>query len=227
MASILSRPQCVNGPLWWESTGHMHFPAQRLSNADLMISLLLSPWTFEQIIEWQVNRNALMPMWRCYNLFGPNPLFELGLTKSWWTFSVTGIKIANISGKSFRKWHYLGNSFKGPMHCLNSLSPQICWYFKPVILQCILMVMIYILSIPNEIVLKCIPQNFSDDKSTLIHIMAWCHHRTIHYLSQCWPRSMLSYGIARSQWVEYVLKLPALLSSLQFLRWAPSGAYMF
>ena len=32
--------------------------------------------------------------------------------------------------------------------------------------------------------------------------MAWCCQLTSHYLSQCWPRSVLSYGIMRPQWVN-------------------------
>ena len=31
---------------------------------------------------------------------------------------------------------------------------------------------------------------FTDDKSTFVLVMAWCHQATTHYLSQCWPRSM-------------------------------------
>ena len=49
---------------------------------------------------------------------------------------------------------------------------------------------------------KCMPQNSFDDKSILVQVMAWCHQATSHYLSQCWPRSMLPYGIARPQWVN-------------------------
>ena len=30
--------------------------------------------------------------------------------------------------------------------------------------------------------------------------MAWCHQATSHYLSQCWLRSMSSYGVTRPQW---------------------------
>ena len=29
--------------------------------------------------------------------------------------------------------------------------------------------------------------------------MAWCHQATSHYLNQCWPRSILPYGITRPQ----------------------------
>ena len=41
-----------------------------------------------------------------------------------------------------------------------------------------------------------------DDKSILVQVMAWRRQATSHYLSQCWPRSMLSYGVTRPQWVK-------------------------
>ena len=44
--------------------------------------------------------------------------------------------------------------------------------------------------------------DLTDDKSTLVWVMAWCHQETSHYLSQCWHRSMLSNGITRPQWVN-------------------------
>ena len=30
----------------------------------------------------------------------------------------------------------------------------------------------------------------SDDKSTMVQVMAWCHQATGLYLNQCWPRSL-------------------------------------
>ena len=42
----------------------------------------------------------------------------------------------------------------------------------------------------------------TDDKSTLIQVMAWCRQATRHYLSQCWPRSMSPYGVTRPKWVN-------------------------
>ena len=33
-----------------------------------------------------------------------------------------------------------------------------------------------------------------DDESTLVQVMAWHQQATSHYLSQCWPRSLLPYG---------------------------------
>ena len=55
------------------------------------------------------------------------------------------------------------------------------------------------------------PENFTDDKSTLVQVMAWCHQAPSHYLSQYWPRSMLPYGITRPQWVNMIHMLPLLL----------------
>ena len=39
-------------------------------------------------------------------------------------------------------------------------------------------------------------------RSTLVQVMTWCRQATSHYLSQCWPRSLLPYGVTRPQWVN-------------------------
>ena len=52
-----------------------------------------------------------------------------------------------------------------------------------------------------DIALMWMPENSLDDKSTLVQVMAWCRQATSHYLSQCWPRSMLSYAISSPQWI--------------------------
>ena len=44
--------------------------------------------------------------------------------------------------------------------------------------------------------------DLTEDKSTLVQLMAWCHQATSHYMSQCWPRSVSSYGVTRPQWVD-------------------------
>ena len=54
-----------------------------------------------------------------------------------------------------------------------------------------------------EIAPRWMPQDLTDDKSTLIQVMAWCRQATSHYLGQCWPRSMSPYGITRPQWVKH------------------------
>ena len=54
---------------------------------------------------------------------------------------------------------------------------------------------------PCEIAFRWMSLDLSEDKSTLVQVMAWCHQVTSHYLSQCWPRFMLPYGVTRPQWV--------------------------
>ena len=52
-----------------------------------------------------------------------------------------------------------------------------------------------------ELALRWMSLDLTDDKSTLVQIMAWCRQATSHYLSQCWPRSLSPYGVTRPQWV--------------------------
>ena len=57
-----------------------------------------------------------------------------------------------------------------------------------------------------ETALRSMPQNPSDDKSTLVQVMAWCRQAASHYLSQCCPRSLSPYGVTRPQWVKMILQ---------------------
>ena len=43
----------------------------------------------------------------------------------------------------------------------------------------------------------------TDDKSTLVQIMAWCRQATSHYLNQCWPSAKSPYDVTKLQWVNY------------------------
>ena len=43
----------------------------------------------------------------------------------------------------------------------------------------------------------------TEDKSTLVQVMAWCPQATSHYLSQWWPRYVSPYGVSRPQWVKW------------------------
>ena len=54
--------------------------------------------------------------------------------------------------------------------------------------------------ISNEIALRWTSLDLSDDKSTLVQVMAWCRQATSHYLIQCWPRSLPPYGVTRPKW---------------------------
>ena len=60
------------------------------------------------------------------------------------------------------------------------------------------------MSILRAIAFGWMVQGITDDKSTLVQVMASYHEATTHCLSQCWPRSVLPYGIARLQWVKHV-----------------------
>ena len=80
---------------------------------------------------------------------------------------------------------------------VNSLAPgRFDWKFKLTIFMLILVIGSW--DIFSEIALK----GLTDDKSTLGQVMAWCRQATSHYLSQCWPRSMLPNGVTRPQWVN-------------------------
>ena len=58
--------------------------------------------------------------------------------------------------------------------------------------------------ISYEVALRRMPLDLTDEKSTLVQVMAWCRQATSHYLSQCWPRSMSPNGVTRPQWVNWL-----------------------
>ena len=47
--------------------------------------------------------------------------------------------------------------------------------------------------------------DLTDDKLTLVQVMAWCRQATSHYLSQCWPRPMSPNGVIKPQWVNKII----------------------
>ena len=55
--------------------------------------------------------------------------------------------------------------------------------------------------ISYEIALRWMPLDLTDDKSTLVQVIAWCRQATSHCLSQCWPRSTSPNRVTRPQWV--------------------------
>ena len=74
----------------------------------------------------------------------------------------------------------------------NSLAPgKFEWKFRYVIFKRILVIDGWGLS--SEIALIWMSLDFTEDQSTLVQVMAWCCQATRHYLSQCWPRSLLPY----------------------------------
>ena len=52
-----------------------------------------------------------------------------------------------------------------------------------------------------------LPQDYSDDESTLVQVIARCCQATSHFLSSCWPSFMTSYGITRPQLVKWISQL--------------------
>ena len=83
----------------------------------------------------------------------------------------------------------------------NSLAQGRFWCdFKNSIFNLVLLIGVWRSLYDNA--LGWIPQNITDDKSTLVQVMAWCRQSTSHYPSQCWPRSMSPYGVTRPQWVK-------------------------
>ena len=79
---------------------------------------------------------------------------------------------------------------------LNSLDPgRFEQIFRYVIFKIISVIDGW--SISCKIVLKWMPMDLTDGKSTLVQVMAWCRQATSHYLSQCWPRSLSPYGVIR------------------------------
>ena len=84
---------------------------------------------------------------------------------------------------------------------INSLAPgKLEWHFRYLISQTISVIDGW--GISCEIALRRMSLDLTDDKSTLVQVMAWCRQAPNHYLSQCWPRSMSPYGVIRPQWVK-------------------------
>ena len=102
---------------------------------------------------------------------------------------------------------------------INSLAPgRFQFNFRLAIFKLILVNGCW--GISYEIALRWMPLDLTDDKSTLVQVMAWCRQATSHYLSQCWRRCVLPYGITRPQWVNQhgVEKLSNTMTS-QWTRW--------
>ena len=110
----------------------------------------------------------------------------------WYTDNFT----ANISNQ--HSWKLAGTvgptkhakkTLFNPSSKVNSLAPgKFEWNFKQVIFKRILVIDDW--GISCEIALIWMSLDFTDDQSTLVQVMAWCHQATSHYLSQCWPRSL-------------------------------------
>ena len=102
---------------------------------------------------------------------------------------------------------------------LNSLAPgrSEC-DSENIIFNLVFLIGIFISSHDNA--LWWMPQDLTDDKSTLAQVMAWCRQAPSHYLKQCWLSSLSPYAVARPQWVNPCITL---LSSNWFHEHCLSG----
>ena len=66
-----------------------------------------------------------------------------------------------------------------------------------------------------KIALRWMPLDLTDEKSTLVQVMAWCRQAARLYQSQCWPRFMSPYGVTRAQWVIRPFELSLETSPIQ------------
>ena len=89
-------------------------------------------------------------------------------------------------------WDYFAGLTHWPLGNLNEILH--------IIFKWILVIDVW--GISCEIALIWMSPYFTDDQSTLVQVMAWCHQATSHYLSQCWPRSLSPYGVTRPKWVK-------------------------
>ena len=114
----------------------------------------------------------------------------------WWPGDMRSQSISS-HGIDLVCWDYSGFSTKR----FNSLTPGRSEYdSKYVIFNLVLLIGIFRSSHDNA--LQWMPQDLTDDKSTLVQVMAWCRQATSHFLSQCWLSSLSPYGVARPQWVN-------------------------
>ena len=74
------------------------------------------------------------------------------------------------------------------------------WHFRYLIFQIFSGIDSW--GISCEIALRWMSLDLTDDKSTLVQVIAWWRQATTHYLSQWWPRSLSPYDITRPQWVN-------------------------
>ena len=84
---------------------------------------------------------------------------------------------------------------------INSLIPERsgCDYINA-IFNLVLVIQIFRFS--NDNALRWMPPDFTNDKSTMVQVMAWCRQAASHYLSQCWLRVMSLFGITKPPWVK-------------------------
>ena len=139
--------------------------------------------------------------------------------KFWYEWKGHTFDFTRHTSKYLAKWWYLWWRPDRHSSCrcisiitvmFNSLTPgRPGCHFKTAIFNLVLLIRIFTSS--NDNALRWMPWHLTDDKSTLVQVMALCRQVTSYYLSQCWPGSMSPYGVTRPQWVntccaEFILR---------------------
>ena len=113
------------------------------------------------------------------------------------TFPVTTKKSTNIARLLCLEFPGLHFVFPvSPCHVnVQLIGPwEICTKFRQVIFKLISVTDGW--GISCKIVLRWMPLDLTDDKLTLVQVMAWCRQATSHYLSQCWLRDLCRYMVS-------------------------------
>ena len=127
----------------------------------------------------------MLRYWGLTFMYSGTPLESKWKMLRYWglTFMYSGTPLES-KWKMLRYW---GLTFMY-LYSFNSLAPgRPRCLFKTAIFNLILLIGIFTSSKDNA--LRWMPRDLTDNKSTLVKVMAWCRQATSHYLSQCWPRS--------------------------------------
>ena len=139
-----------------------------------------------------------------------------------WYISIRGFKSIHISSSAYMPWHYTSGissrsipnviQVNWPAFSHSNITLGISlthWSLGDLdVIQNAIFNIVLLIGIswfPYDNALKRISQDSTDDKSTLVQVMAWCRQATSHYLSQCWPGSVTPYDITRPQWVTAIV----------------------
>ena len=126
------------------------------------------------------------------------------LAGCWKIWLYRGQHSCGVGGTKTSLVDMLGPEQNGPHladNIFNSLAPgRFEFHFRQVIFKLTLVNGGW--GISYEIALRWMPPDLTDDKSTLVQVMAWCRQATSHYLSQCWRRSLSPCGVTTPQWVK-------------------------
>ena len=140
------------------------------------------------------------------------------LYQTWATSGTEKIPISKLDSLVY--WLYIICYWHCYWRGFNSLAPgRLQFNFRLVIFKLTLVNCGW--GISYEIALRWMPLVLTDDKSTLVQVMAWCRQATSHYLNQCWPRSPTPYGVTRPQWVKNTTWNTLTVFRVVVILWAP------